>query len=141
MKVPQEAWSGTKLIVVHLRTFGCIAYAHIPSKLRKKLDDRSEKCIFIGYSETSKAYILYNPITKKLILSKDVKFLENQFWNDSENQQMDSQNLLLSSSENAKNSEQQVPQTILPRLQVQRQLENSEDNSTSSRESFSEPQN
>jgi hypothetical protein len=79
MKVPQEAWSGTKLNVAHLRTFGCIAYAHIPSELRKKLDDKSEKCIFNGYSETSKACRLYNPITKKLILSKDVKFMENQF--------------------------------------------------------------
>jgi hypothetical protein len=77
MKVPQEAWSGTKLNVVHLRTFRCIAYAHIPSELRKKLDDKSEKCIFTGYSETSKAYRLYNPITKKLILSRDVKFSEN----------------------------------------------------------------
>jgi transposase InsO family protein len=77
MKVLQEAWSGTKLNVAHLRTFGCIAYTHIPSKLRKKLDDRSEKCIFTGYSETSKAYRLYNPISKKLILSRDVKFLKN----------------------------------------------------------------
>jgi transposase InsO family protein len=85
VKVPQEAWSGTKLNVAHLRTFGCIAYAHIPFELRKKLDDRSEKCIFTGYSETSKAYRLYNPITKKLILSRDVQFLENKLWNDSEN--------------------------------------------------------
>jgi hypothetical protein len=141
MKFPQEAWSGTKVNVAHLRTFGCIAYTHIPSELRKKLDDRSEKCIFTRYSETSKAYRLYNPITKKLILSRDVKFREKQLWNDSENQQMDSQNPLLPSSENAENSGQQVPQTTLPRLQVQRQLENSQDNSTSSRESFSEPQN
>jgi hypothetical protein len=80
MKVPQEAWSGTKLNVSHLRTFGCITFTHIPSELRKKLDDRSEKCIFVGYSETSKAYRLHNPISKKLILSRDVKFLENRFW-------------------------------------------------------------
>jgi hypothetical protein len=106
MNVPQEAWSGTKLNVAHLRTFGCIVYTHIPSELRKKLDDRSEKCIFTGYSETSKAYRLYNPITKKLIFSKDVKFLENQLWNDSENQQMDSQNPFLPSSENVENSGQ-----------------------------------
>jgi hypothetical protein len=79
MKVPQEAWSGTKLNVSHLRTFGCITYVHIPSKLRKKFDDRSEKCIFTSYSEISKAYKLYNPISKKLILNRDVKFLENQF--------------------------------------------------------------
>jgi hypothetical protein len=141
MKVPQEAWSGTNLNVAYLRTFRCITYAHIPSELRKKLDDKSEKCIFTGYSETSKAYRLYNPISKKLILSIDVKFMENQFWNDSENQQMDSQSSLLPSSENAENSGQQVPQTILPRLQVQRQPENYQDNSTSSRESFYEPQN
>jgi hypothetical protein len=34
MQFPQEAWSGTKLNVVHLRTFRCIAYTHIPSELR-----------------------------------------------------------------------------------------------------------
>jgi hypothetical protein len=79
MKVPQEAWSGTKLNVAHLRIFGCIPFAHVPSELRKKPDDRSEKCNFFGYNETSKAYKLYNLISKKLILSRDVKFLENQF--------------------------------------------------------------
>jgi hypothetical protein len=109
MKVPQEAWSGTNLNVSHLRTFGCITYTHKPSELRKKLNDKSEKCIFTGYSETSKACRLYNPITKKLILNRDVRFLENQFWNDSEYQQMDSQNPLLPNSENAENSGQQVP--------------------------------
>jgi hypothetical protein len=54
---------------------------------------------------------------------------------------MDSLNTLLPSSENAENLRQQVPQTILPRLQVQRQPGNSQDNSISNRESFSEPQN
>ena len=79
MKVPQEAWSGTKLNVAHLRTFGCNAFSHIHFELRKKLYDRSEKYIFVGDSETSKAYRHYNLISKKLILSKDVIFLENQF--------------------------------------------------------------
>ena len=38
------------------------------------------KCIFTGYSPESKAYILYNPIDKKMILSRDVEFHENQSW-------------------------------------------------------------
>jgi transposase InsO family protein len=76
MKVPQEAWSGTKLNVSHLKAFGCTTYAHIPSELRNKLDDRSEKCIFTGYSETSKAYRIYNPISKEMILNRDVIFLK-----------------------------------------------------------------
>jgi hypothetical protein len=69
----------TKLNVAHLRTFGCIEFTHIPSELKRKLDDRSEKFIFVGYSEISKSYRLCNLISKKLILSRDANFLENQF--------------------------------------------------------------
>eukprot|EP01018_Ginkgo_biloba_P008530 Gb_21972 [translate_table: standard] len=77
---PEEAWGGYKPRVDHLRIFGCIAYSHIPDALRKKLDDKAEKCIFVGYSEESKAYRLYNPETKKLVTSRDAKFLEDQAW-------------------------------------------------------------
>ncbi|KAD7477788.1 hypothetical protein E3N88_00924 [Mikania micrantha] len=58
---PQEAWTGFKPSVAHFRVFGCIAYAHVPDQRRSKLDDKSEKCIFVGYSEQSKAYKLFNP--------------------------------------------------------------------------------
>ena len=81
-KIPQEAWDGNKVNVSHFRIFGSVDFYHVPKKLRKKLDDRSEKCIFVGYSEQSKSYILYNPITKKFIISKDVKFFENKSWFD-----------------------------------------------------------
>ena len=67
--------------VSHLRVFGCVAYAHVPKEQRGKLDDKSEKCIFTGYSEQSKAYKLYNPITKKTIISRDVVFKEQESWN------------------------------------------------------------
>ena len=137
MKVPQEAWSGTKLNVSHLRTFGCIAFAHTPSELRKKLDDQSEKYICVGYSETSRAYRPYNLISKKLILNKDVKSLENQFWRESENRPMDSQNPFLTLLEHTKNSRQQTHPYVLPILQIQGQPESSQDNSSSSRNSSS----
>ncbi|GJX67573.1 retrovirus-related pol polyprotein from transposon TNT 1-94 [Tanacetum coccineum] len=42
-KTPQEAWNGLKPTVSHLRVFGSIAYVHVPSQKRSKLDDRSEK--------------------------------------------------------------------------------------------------
>ena len=69
-RVPVEAWNGTNKVVTHMRVFGCVAYAHVPDQLRKKLDNKGEKCIFIGYSDESKAYKLYNPSPKKLIISK-----------------------------------------------------------------------
>ena len=75
-EIPQEAWNGKKHNISHFRVFGCVAYSLVPSELRKKLDDKSEKCIFIGYSEESNAYRLYNPISKKLIIRRDVKFEE-----------------------------------------------------------------
>ena len=68
-RIPEEAWSGQKQTVTHMRVFGCVAYAHVPDQLRKKLDSKGEKCVFIGYCDESKAYKLYNPSTKKLIVS------------------------------------------------------------------------
>ena len=78
---PEEAWSGRKPTVNHFRIFGCIAYAHVPDEKRKKLDDKSEKCIFLGVSEASKAYKLLNPLTKKIVISRDVIFDEENTWN------------------------------------------------------------
>ena len=51
--------------------------------MRRKLDDRSERCIFVGYSEESRAYKLYNPITKKYVINRDVQFKEEEAWDGS----------------------------------------------------------
>ena len=40
------------------------------------MDDKDEKCIFLGASEQSKAYKLYNLITKKIVISRDIIFDE-----------------------------------------------------------------
>jgi len=80
-KTPKEAWSGYKPSVAHLRIFRCAAYAQVPEVKRKKLSDHGEKCIFIGYNEESKAYKFYNPLTKKLVVSRDVVFNEEEAWN------------------------------------------------------------
>ncbi|KAH9309499.1 hypothetical protein KI387_037410, partial [Taxus chinensis] len=78
--IPQQAWSGKHHSVSHFRIFGCIANAHVPKETRSKLDDKSENCIFIGYDKHSKAYKLFNPITKKVVLSRDVVFKEEESW-------------------------------------------------------------
>ena len=78
---PEEAWSGRKPAVDHFKIFGCIAYAHITYEKRNKLDDKGEKCVFLGVSEASKAYKLFNPLTKKIVTSRDVIFDEESTWN------------------------------------------------------------
>jgi hypothetical protein len=57
-----------------------VAYAKILDVRRTKLDDKSEKCIFVGYGDRRMGYKLYNPITKKVIMSRDVIFEEDKYW-------------------------------------------------------------
>jgi len=57
-KTPQEAWSGRKPDVSHLRVFGCKAFAHVPDEKRTKLESKSMPCVFFGYYEGTKAYCL-----------------------------------------------------------------------------------
>jgi hypothetical protein len=78
--IPQQTWSGKHHSVSHFKVYGYIAYAHVPKETKSKLDDKSEKYIFIGYDEQSKEYTLFNPITKKFIVSRDIVFKEEESW-------------------------------------------------------------
>lgn len=77
---PEEKWSQNKPSVDHLKIFGCVAFALVPYERRIKLDEKSVKCVMMGLSKESKAYRLYNPETKKIIVSRDVQFDENKKW-------------------------------------------------------------
>ena len=77
-QTPEEAWNGFKPDVKHFKVFGCVGHVHIPEAKRTKLDDKSCKCIFLGVSEESKAYRMYNPTSKKIMVSRDVVFEETR---------------------------------------------------------------
>ncbi|KAL3507597.1 hypothetical protein ACH5RR_032979 [Cinchona calisaya] len=64
----------------HFRIFSCITYAYVPYEKRRKLDDKGEKCAFLGVSETSKAYKLFNPLIEKLVTNRDIVFDEKCTW-------------------------------------------------------------
>jgi hypothetical protein len=74
---PEEAWTKIKPDVSHFHVFGSIAWAHIPDEKRKALQPKSEKCIFVGYSEDVKGYRLLQPHCNEIIIRRDVKFDEN----------------------------------------------------------------
>jgi hypothetical protein len=57
--------------------FGSEAWAHILDEKRKSLQPKSEKCIFVGYSEDVKGYRLLQPHSNEIIIRRDVKFDEN----------------------------------------------------------------
>lgn len=74
---PEEAFSGIKPDISHLRIFGCPVYIHVPKEKRTKLEPSGKKGIFVGYSESSKAYIIYIPGQKQIEISRDVSFDED----------------------------------------------------------------
>jgi len=78
-KTPFEAWSGRKPNISHLRVFGCVAFSFVVSEKRKKLDQKVEKCIFVGYESQHRGYRLYSPSYKAVLVSRDVKFNELPF--------------------------------------------------------------
>ncbi|KAM1331831.1 hypothetical protein ACFX2I_044275 [Malus domestica] len=80
-KTPFEVFSGKKPSVKHLRVFGSVCYTLILHQLRHKLEKSSNKGVFVSYCTSEKGYRVYNVLTQKIILSKDVIFDEDSMWN------------------------------------------------------------
>jgi hypothetical protein len=66
---PLEKWSGNKLLVEHLKIFGCRVRAHILDDKRKKLDEKSHAYIMMGCFEELKSYRFLIQPNKKLFVT------------------------------------------------------------------------
>lgn len=56
-------------------------YARTEAAGRKKLDDRSRILVHLGTEPGSKAYRLFDPSSKRIIVSRNVIFEETKSWN------------------------------------------------------------
>ena len=84
-KTHEEVFSRKKPKVIHLRIFSFPVYIHIAKEKRTKLDPSGKKGVFVGYSESSKAYRIYFPGFKTINISRDVTFDEDSAYNKSKN--------------------------------------------------------
>ncbi|CAL2268313.1 unnamed protein product [Prunus armeniaca] len=80
-KTPFEAYSTRKPGVAHLKVFGSVCFVHKPEESRYKLDAKSTRGVFVGYATCEKGYRVFDPVTRKLLLSRDVVFDEGATWN------------------------------------------------------------
>ena len=74
---PKEKFTRKKPEVSHLKIFGCPVFVHITKDKRSKLDPSGKKGVFVGYSESSKAYRVYVPGFCNIESSRDVTFDED----------------------------------------------------------------
>ena len=75
---PYEMLKNEKPNYSNLRIFGCVAYSKII--YASKLNERSEKCILVGYVHNG--YKLFNLPTKRIMMVRDVIFDETTLYKD-----------------------------------------------------------
>jgi len=75
-QTPFEKWTGNIPNVSHFQEFGCKVYTLDKNPNKKKLDSRSKRGIFVGYSDQSKAYRVWLPDERKIDITRDVRFIK-----------------------------------------------------------------
>ena len=65
------------LFPIEPRIFGCTCFARDVRPHVTKLDPKSVKCVFLGYSRVQKGYQCYCPSLNKFLVFADVTFLEH----------------------------------------------------------------
>ena len=78
MKTPMKMWTDKPTNYSFLPIFRCPTYVMYNNQERTKLDSKSKKCIFFGYIDRVKKYCLWDPITRKIIISKNVIFVKTK---------------------------------------------------------------
>jgi hypothetical protein len=68
-KTLEEVFSGIKPEVGNLRIFGCHVYIHVPKENRTNMEPSGKKGVFVGYSESSEAYMIYVPGQRQIEVS------------------------------------------------------------------------
>ena len=76
---PKKLWSRCKPSIKNLHIQGCPA--HVLKAKSDKLEAKTEVCMFLGYSKEIKGYLFYNHKDKKVCVSTNAKFLEDDYVN------------------------------------------------------------
>ena len=70
-------WIGKPVNYSSLHIFRCPTYVMYNDQERTNQDSKSRKCIFLGYVDGVKGYYLWDPIAHKVVINKNVIFIEN----------------------------------------------------------------
>uniref|UniRef100_A0A2N9GND3 Integrase catalytic domain-containing protein n=1 Tax=Fagus sylvatica TaxID=28930 RepID=A0A2N9GND3_FAGSY len=77
---PYERLFGTAPNYSLLKAFGCVCFVLLQPHERTKLQPRSQLCCFLGYGLEEKGYRCYDPVAKRLRVSRHVVFWEHKMF-------------------------------------------------------------
>jgi len=64
----------------HLWVWGCVVYVHEPDEHQTKLDSKNKQYIMVNYFDEFEVVKCYHPPGCKIMINKDVRFDEQNFW-------------------------------------------------------------
>ncbi|GJW48913.1 zinc finger, CCHC-type containing protein [Tanacetum coccineum] len=77
---PYEGWKKRKPNLQYFKISGCLAFVKKVGGHLTKLEDMSIPMVHLGMELGSKAYMLYNPKSKRIVVARDVSFDEAKSW-------------------------------------------------------------
>ena len=70
-------WTGKSPSLSFLKIWGCDVY--VKCLISRKLEPKSNKCIFVVYPKETKGYYFYLPSDNKVFVARHGTFLEEEF--------------------------------------------------------------
>nr|GEV75137.1 Gag-Pol polyprotein [Tanacetum cinerariifolium] len=78
LKTPMEMLTRKTVNYSDLHIFRSHVYVMYYSQETTKLSPKSKKCLFLGYTDGVKGYRVWDPTAYKVVVSKDVVFMEDK---------------------------------------------------------------
>jgi hypothetical protein len=114
---PEGSWSGVRPSLNHLKVFGSLVYRHVPNQLRRKLDDKFNQMILVGYHSAG-GYKLLDPVIRQTVISRDVIVDELKEWDWKSAAKRDTQRVMIEDAYIAIDNQGQVTTTRPQRIRT-----------------------
>lgn len=108
-KTPEELFTGKRCDLSDLKLFGTKVMVLIPRQTRSKWDENSTKMVFVGYDDNTKGCRCVNTMTRKVTISRNVKFLDQKVNNNKRvNYESDSEEETVTNNEGVERNNESV---------------------------------